>query len=55
MADINVLSRSAKTARCLMTANPVSINEHATLQEAAAFLVARGISAALAGYHARED
>jgi CBS domain-containing protein len=38
--------RSAHTARSLMTENPVSINEHATLQDAAALLTRRSISAA---------
>ena len=40
------MTRSANTARGLMTDNPVSINEHATLQDAAAFLTTRNISAA---------
>jgi len=40
------LSRAPLTARNIMTHNPVSINERATLQEAAAFLSDRGISAA---------
>jgi CBS domain-containing protein len=40
------MTRSANTARGLMTENPVSINEHATLQDAAAFLTTRSISAA---------
>jgi len=39
-------SRLPDTARYLMTDNPISINEHATLQDAAAFLARRGISAA---------
>lgn len=36
----------ARTARDLMTANPVSIHQAATVGEAAAFLSGRGISAA---------
>ena len=40
------MTRSANTARGLMTENPISINEHATLHEAAAFLSRRSISAA---------
>jgi len=40
------MTRSANTARGLMTKNPVSISEHATLQDAAAFLTTRNISAA---------
>jgi CBS domain-containing protein len=40
------ISRTAIKARGLMTANPVSINEHATLQDAAALLTKRNISAA---------
>ena len=40
------MTRSANTARGLMTDNPVSINEHATLRETAAFLTRRSISAA---------
>ena len=39
------LTSSGLTARCLMTANPVSINEHATLREAGSILTTRGISA----------
>ena len=38
--------RSAATARGLMTENPISINEHAALKDAAAFLKRRNISAA---------
>ena len=41
----SMLNRAPQNARTLMTKNPVSINEHATLQEAAAFLSGRGISA----------
>lgn len=40
------LNCSTHTARTLMTHNPVSLNEHATLQDAAIFLSTRGISAA---------
>ena len=40
------LTRSGLSARCLMTANPVSISEHATLREAGSVLTTRGISAA---------
>ena len=40
------LKKSTDVARKLMTKNPVSINEHATLQEAAALLTDRQISAA---------
>src|SRR5690348_1875567 len=40
------LTRSANTASSIMTENPVSIHEHATLQEAAEFLTKRRISAA---------
>ena len=40
------LTLHAKTAADLMTANPVSIHEGATVHEAAAFLARRGISAA---------
>jgi len=40
------MNRSANTACGLMTENPVSINEHATLQDAAVFLTTRNISAA---------
>lgn len=40
------LTRSANTARDVMTENPVSIHEHTTLQEAADFLIKRRISAA---------
>jgi len=41
-----ITTRRENTARGLMTANPVSINEHATLQDAAAILTKRNISAA---------
>lgn len=40
------LARRSDTARGVMTDNPISIHEHATLKEAAAFLTNRGISAA---------
>jgi CBS domain-containing protein len=40
------LPRQAKSARCVMTVTPHSINQHATLQEAAAFLTRQGIGAA---------
>jgi CBS domain-containing protein len=40
------LTRSGLSARCLMTANPVSISEYATLREAGTVLTTRGISAA---------
>lgn len=41
-----LLVLDARTARDLMTANPVSIHQAATVGEAAAFLSGRGISAA---------
>lgn len=41
----STLNRTTDAARTFMTKNPVSINEHATLQEAAIFLSKRGISA----------
>jgi CBS domain-containing protein len=41
-----MMTRTANTAQALMTSNPISINEHATLREAAAFLTKRSISAA---------
>ncbi len=40
------LTRSGLSARCLMTANPVSLNAHATLREAGSVLTTRGISSA---------
>jgi CBS domain-containing protein len=43
---MTAITMNANTARELMTDNPVSINEDATLREAAAFLTRRSISAA---------
>lgn len=40
------MTRRTNTARGLMTENPISINEHSTLQYAATFLAMRNISAA---------
>src|SRR5690606_26266365 len=40
------LTLSARTAADLMTPSPVSISQHATVKEAAAFLTTRGFSAA---------
>lgn len=40
------LTLRARTAAEMMTANPVSIGQYATVTEAAAFLTSRGISAA---------
>ena len=41
-----VLTLNAETAADLMTPNPLSIRQNATVKEAAAFLTDRGISAA---------
>jgi CBS domain-containing protein len=43
---MTTITMNANTARELMTDNPVSINEHVTLREAAAFLTKRSISGA---------
>lgn len=40
------MTLTASTARGLMTSNPISIDAHATLKDAAAFLTKRSISAA---------
>lgn len=41
-----IIARTTNTAQALMTSNPISINEHATLRDAAAFLTKKNICAA---------